>query len=207
MATWRFEIEPTGTGCVLRQSAQMGPGPSGLTPAIEARPDKEELIIERRLDEWRANMRATVDGIKHLAEQFALMRTAVMLSAEAAPWHQLVDYVVEAERLGVDMAWVAEAWGSDAVGPLGFLARARTRDALGLRRDAGGCALGGDDGTERDHVVEHVGRPFRARSRHVGPTGDRRVARRSLRPSPRSGSGDTRRDRRRSRRRTARLRR
>ena len=59
------------------------------------------------------------------------MRTAVMLSAEAAPWHQLVDYVVEAERLGVDMAWVAEAWGSDAVGPLGFLAARTTRMLLG----------------------------------------------------------------------------
>jgi F420-dependent oxidoreductase-like protein len=59
------------------------------------------------------------------------MRTAVMLSAEAAPWHQLVDYVVEAERLGVDMAWVAEAWGSDAVGPLGFLAARTSRMLLG----------------------------------------------------------------------------
>jgi hypothetical protein len=68
-ATWRFEIEPTSTGCLLRQWAQMGPGRSGLTPAIEAQPDKEERIIERRLDEWRTNMRATVDGIKHLAEQ------------------------------------------------------------------------------------------------------------------------------------------
>jgi hypothetical protein len=31
-------------------------------------PDKEERIIERRLEEHRANMQATVDGIKALAE-------------------------------------------------------------------------------------------------------------------------------------------
>ncbi len=46
----------------------MGPGPSGLTPAIEAQPDKEERIVARRLDEWRTNMQATVDGIKSIAE-------------------------------------------------------------------------------------------------------------------------------------------
>ena len=58
------------------------------------------------------------------------MRTAVQLSADAGPWTDLVDFVVEAERLGVDMCWVAEAWGSDAVGPLGYLA-ART-ETIGL---------------------------------------------------------------------------
>jgi F420-dependent oxidoreductase-like protein len=48
-----------------------------------------------------------------------------MLSAETGPWPELVDYVVEAEKLGVDQCWVAEAWGCDAVSALGFLA-ART---------------------------------------------------------------------------------
>ena len=43
-------------------------GPSGLTPAIAAMPDKEERIILRRLEEHRANMQATVEGIKALAE-------------------------------------------------------------------------------------------------------------------------------------------
>jgi hypothetical protein len=70
-ATWKFQLEPLGDGrrTRLRQWARMGPGPSGLTPAIEANPDKEERIVERRLDEWRANMQATVEGIKALAEQ------------------------------------------------------------------------------------------------------------------------------------------
>jgi F420-dependent oxidoreductase-like protein len=53
------------------------------------------------------------------------MRTAIMLSAEAGRWPELVDYVVEAEALGVDIVWVAEAWGADAATPLGYLA-ART---------------------------------------------------------------------------------
>ncbi|MGH9042725.1 MAG: LLM class F420-dependent oxidoreductase [Acidimicrobiia bacterium] len=57
------------------------------------------------------------------------MRTAVMLSAETGPWPELVDFVVEAEHLGVDVCWVAEAWGCDAVGPLGYLA-ARTERIL-----------------------------------------------------------------------------
>jgi hypothetical protein len=47
---------------------QMGPAPSGLTPAIEAMPDKEERIVARRLEEHRANMGATLAGIKELAE-------------------------------------------------------------------------------------------------------------------------------------------
>jgi uncharacterized protein YndB with AHSA1/START domain len=67
-ASWRFELEPDGGGCRLRQWARMGPGSSGLTAAIEARPDREERIIERRLGEWRRNMQATVEGIKARAE-------------------------------------------------------------------------------------------------------------------------------------------
>ena len=43
--------------------------PSGLTPAILAMPDKEERIVARRLEEFRANMQATLDGIKQLAEE------------------------------------------------------------------------------------------------------------------------------------------
>ena len=36
--------------------------------AIDAKPGKEERILRRRLDEVRANMQRTVDGIKALAE-------------------------------------------------------------------------------------------------------------------------------------------
>ncbi len=67
-ARWRFELEPAGDGTRLRFSAEMGPGPSGLTFVIEKMPDREEEIVVNRLQEWTANMQSTVDGIKELAE-------------------------------------------------------------------------------------------------------------------------------------------
>ena len=67
-AKWRFTLEPTADGVTLTQWMQMGPAPSGLTPAIEAMPDKEERIIARRLGEHQKNMQANVDGVKQLAE-------------------------------------------------------------------------------------------------------------------------------------------
>lgn len=69
-AVWRYLIEPSadGAGVLLTQIAQIGPGPSGLTPAIERMPHKEARIIERRLAEHRANMVANLGRIKKLAE-------------------------------------------------------------------------------------------------------------------------------------------
>ena len=67
-ASWRFALSPEGTGTRLEQWMRIGPAPSGLTPAIEAMPDKEERIVARRLDEHRFNMIATLEGIKDLAE-------------------------------------------------------------------------------------------------------------------------------------------
>lgn len=46
-------------------------------------------------------------------------------SGRRRDWDDVVTFVTEAERLGVDVAWSAEAWGMDAVSPLAFLA-ART---------------------------------------------------------------------------------
>ena len=42
-----------------------------------------------------------------------------------------VAYVVEAEKLGVDAVWSAEAWGQDAVTPLAYLAAKTERIRLG----------------------------------------------------------------------------
>jgi len=67
-ATWRWTVEPEGAGTRLTQWMRMGPAPSGLSPAIEAMPDKEERIIARRLDEHRFNMLANLAGIKDLLE-------------------------------------------------------------------------------------------------------------------------------------------
>jgi hypothetical protein len=74
-ARWRFDLEPTDDGSTLRFSAEMDPGPSGLTPAIERMPDREDDIVARRLGEWTANMQRTVDGIKRLAEEPARIDT------------------------------------------------------------------------------------------------------------------------------------
>lgn len=46
-------------------------------------------------------------------------------------WEDAVTFVVEAERLGVDIAWSAEAWGTDAVTPLAFIAARTSRIRLG----------------------------------------------------------------------------
>jgi hypothetical protein len=67
-ATWRFTLTPVRGGTELTQWMQMGPARSGLNAAIDAMPDKEERIVERRLAEHQANMQATLEGIKGLAE-------------------------------------------------------------------------------------------------------------------------------------------
>ena len=42
-----------------------------------------------------------------------------------------VEFVIEAERLGVDTVWSAEAWGQDAIAPLAYLAARTERIRLG----------------------------------------------------------------------------
>ena len=44
----------------------------------------------------------------------------------------------EAERLGFDSVWTAEAWGSDAFTPLAWIAAHTERVRLGHRRRAAG---------------------------------------------------------------------
>ena len=67
-ARWRFTLQPTGDGTRLTQWMQMGPARSGINGAIDAMPDKESRILERRLAELNRNIQATLDGIKQLAE-------------------------------------------------------------------------------------------------------------------------------------------
>jgi F420-dependent oxidoreductase-like protein len=59
------------------------------------------------------------------------MRIAISKRLATENWSEAADYVVEAERLGVDDVWSAEAWGHDAVTPLAFLAARTTRLRLG----------------------------------------------------------------------------
>lgn len=67
-ASWWFDLDEDLGGTRLRQGMRMGPAPSGLSIAIEAMPDKEEKIVARRLEEHERNMRATLEGIRRLAE-------------------------------------------------------------------------------------------------------------------------------------------
>ena len=46
-------------------------------------------------------------------------------------WDQLVDYTIEADRIGVDFVWSAEAWGMDAIVPLAYMAALTKRITLG----------------------------------------------------------------------------
>ena len=59
------------------------------------------------------------------------MCTSTTIEASGADWREIVDYVTEAENLGLDICWVAEAWGSEAPSPLGYLAAKTERMLLG----------------------------------------------------------------------------
>ncbi len=63
-STWGFEVDSASEGVVIRQWFRMGPHPSGLNIAIDAMPEKEGRIIERRLAEHRAAMAANLAGLK-----------------------------------------------------------------------------------------------------------------------------------------------
>jgi len=57
------------------------------------------------------------------------VRTATTIEASAG--RDAVELAVEAEKLGLDVCWVAEAWGADAPSPLGYLAARTERMQLG----------------------------------------------------------------------------
>ena len=63
------------------------------------------------------------------------MKTAIGIGGAASggrrDFERVVEFAVEAEKLGVDAAWSAEAWGQDAVTPLAFLAARTKRLRLG----------------------------------------------------------------------------
>jgi F420-dependent oxidoreductase-like protein len=60
------------------------------------------------------------------------MRTATSIEASGGDgWQSQADFVVEAEKLGLDLCLVAEAWGSDAPSALGYYAARTERIQLG----------------------------------------------------------------------------
>lgn len=67
-ATWRFDIEPAPAGSVVRYTAQIGPGRSGLTVLVDREPARAAEIVARRLADLSAAMSATLAGIAAIAE-------------------------------------------------------------------------------------------------------------------------------------------
>ena len=74
MAEWIFyeswiDLAAEGDGTRVRQTVQLGPGPSGLTRRIDELPDRRDDIIAARTGEHRRNMQATLEGLKSAAER------------------------------------------------------------------------------------------------------------------------------------------
>ena len=67
-AQWCFELSSIAGATRLRYSLVIGPGPSGISAAIAAMPDKEPRILFRRIEEHRANMQRVLEAIKAAAE-------------------------------------------------------------------------------------------------------------------------------------------
>ncbi len=63
------------------------------------------------------------------------MRIAIGIGGAASGrdrgFERIAEFAVEAEKLGVDAAWSAEAWGQDAIAPLAFLAARTSKLLLG----------------------------------------------------------------------------
>ncbi|HKS91656.1 MAG TPA: LLM class flavin-dependent oxidoreductase, partial [Tepidiformaceae bacterium] len=59
------------------------------------------------------------------------MKLAINIGYSGARMTLPLDYILECERLGYDSVWTAEAYGSDAVTPLAYIAARTTRIKLG----------------------------------------------------------------------------
>ena len=59
------------------------------------------------------------------ADQGGILKVSIAIgdaaSGRPGDFEEQVEYVLEAEKLGVDTVWSAEAWGQDAVAPLAYL--------------------------------------------------------------------------------------
>jgi len=62
------------------------------------------------------------------------MKTSISIGSayyNGQDWDDLVDYTMAADRMGVDQAWSAEAWGMDAIVPLAYVAAKTENIKLG----------------------------------------------------------------------------
>ena len=51
--------------------------------------------------------------------------------SDVSDWEPVADFAREAETIGVDSIWTSEAWGTDAISPLAFLAAKTSKIRLG----------------------------------------------------------------------------
>lgn len=68
VAAWRFDLREEDGGTVLRQSMAVGPDPSPMDELAVKRPQDADRIVTKRLRMLEEGMRATVEGIRGLAE-------------------------------------------------------------------------------------------------------------------------------------------
>jgi len=67
-ATWQFELDEIGSQTRLRFAAKIGNTDYGIAARAQADPEGEPAVINARRATFKANMQATIEGIKVLAE-------------------------------------------------------------------------------------------------------------------------------------------
>ena len=67
-AIWRFDLAEQGAGSRLRFSMVIGQENNGTVPQALKDPAKEERVLNRRRETLKANMQATVEGVKALVD-------------------------------------------------------------------------------------------------------------------------------------------
>ncbi|MFE7467805.1 SRPBCC family protein [Streptomyces sp. NPDC057499] len=70
LAIWTYSLEPLadGTATRLRHGMRLGPARGPLTDYVEKYPDREEEIIDGRMDLLRSGIESTLAGVKSDAE-------------------------------------------------------------------------------------------------------------------------------------------
>ena len=181
-ARWRFDLEPREGGTRLRFSYVMGPGPSGTTMAITNNPGKETRVLRRRIDEVQ-RQHAADRRRREAARRSDAMTLRVGIGA--APFRpEAVEFVRQAERLGVDSVWCPEFWAGDAFTPLAYLAALHVHDQAGHGHRAARRPHAGDARHDRAVAPGAVRRTVRPRHRHQRTAGDGGLARRPRSTSP-----------------------
>ena len=68
ISSWVFELQPVGSGTMLRQEETLGPGRSAISKVVHDNPENEAEIVDQRLT-WQANnMMANLKAAKVILE-------------------------------------------------------------------------------------------------------------------------------------------